>query len=92
MRCLDLYFIDSSTHISVVRNHLPILYMKYYLRPGPVSLWLVFVSLGKGGKNRRRGKNENEDLKRELILKEEGQGTCWLIPISCFAEYAYDVQ
>ncbi|KAF4305330.1 putative eukaryotic translation initiation factor 1a protein [Botryosphaeria dothidea] len=30
---------------------------------------------GKGGKNRRRGKNENDNLKRELIFKEEGQGT-----------------
>jgi len=28
---------------------------------------------GKGGKNRRRGKNENDDVKRELILKEDGQ-------------------
>lgn len=28
-----------------------------------------------GGKNRRRGKNENEGVKRELIFKEEGQGT-----------------
>ncbi|KAI8051502.1 hypothetical protein BDF22DRAFT_777095 [Syncephalis plumigaleata] len=28
---------------------------------------------GKGGKNRRRGKNENDGEKRELILKEEGQ-------------------
>jgi len=28
---------------------------------------------GKGGKNRRRGKNENDQLKRELDLKEEGQ-------------------
>ncbi|KAJ1921787.1 Translation initiation factor 1A [Mycoemilia scoparia] len=28
---------------------------------------------GKGGKNRRRGKNENDAIKRELILKEEGQ-------------------
>jgi translation initiation factor 1A len=28
---------------------------------------------GKGGKNRRRGKNENEGAKRELILKEDGQ-------------------
>ncbi|CAF0827051.1 unnamed protein product [Adineta ricciae] len=28
---------------------------------------------GKGGKNRRRGKNENDDVKRELILCEEGQ-------------------
>ncbi|KAK9457135.1 hypothetical protein V1511DRAFT_508577 [Dipodascopsis uninucleata] len=28
---------------------------------------------GKGGKNRRRGKNENDDEKRELIFKEDGQ-------------------
>lgn len=29
--------------------------------------------LGKGGKNRRRGKNENEETKRELEFKEAGQ-------------------
>lgn len=28
---------------------------------------------GKGGKNRRRGKNDSEGFKRELTLKEEGQ-------------------
>jgi len=28
---------------------------------------------GKGGKNRRRGKNENDDVKRELVFKEDGQ-------------------
>jgi len=28
---------------------------------------------GKGGKNRRRGKNENEGLKSELVFKEDGQ-------------------
>merc|ERR1712001_102802 len=28
---------------------------------------------GKGGKNRRRGKNENDDMKRELIFREDGQ-------------------
>ncbi|KAI9654289.1 MAG: Translation initiation factor 1A [Alyxoria varia] len=28
---------------------------------------------GKGGKNRRRGKNENDDVKRELVFREEGQ-------------------
>jgi len=28
---------------------------------------------GKGGKNRRRGKNDNDEEKRELIVKEEGQ-------------------
>lgn len=29
---------------------------------------------GKGGKNRRRGKNENEETKRQLEFKEPGQG------------------
>ena len=33
-----------------------------------------FFSSGKGGKNRRRGKNENEDMKRELVFKDDGQG------------------
>jgi hypothetical protein len=33
-----------------------------------------FVPPGKGGKNRRRGKNENETEKRELVFKEDGQG------------------
>ncbi|XP_076819338.1 eukaryotic translation initiation factor 1A, Y-chromosomal-like [Clavelina lepadiformis] len=28
---------------------------------------------GKGGKNRRRGKNENDREKRELVFKEDGQ-------------------
>ncbi|XP_076317488.1 eukaryotic translation initiation factor 1A isoform X1 [Tachypleus tridentatus] len=28
---------------------------------------------GKGGKNRRRGKNENEADKRELVFKDDGQ-------------------
>jgi len=28
---------------------------------------------GKGGKNRRRGKNENEDVKRELVFREASQ-------------------
>nr|WCZ58779.1 eukaryotic translation initiation factor 1A [Seculamonas ecuadoriensis] len=28
---------------------------------------------GKGGKNRKRGKNESDVVKRELIIKEEGQ-------------------
>ena len=35
---------------------------------------------GKGGKNRRRGKNENEGVKRELVFKEDGQEyaqVCW---------------
>lgn len=29
--------------------------------------------LSQGGKNRRRGKNENEDDKRELVFREDGQ-------------------
>jgi len=36
---------------------------------------------GKGGKNRRRGKNDNDDERRELIFKEEGQGMCVLFPV-----------
>lgn len=28
---------------------------------------------GKGGKNRRRGKNEADNIKRELVFKEDGQ-------------------
>lgn len=34
---------------------------------------------GKGGKNRRRGKNENDDVKRELILAEDGQAYAQVI-------------
>lgn len=34
---------------------------------------------GKGGKNRRRGKNESDALKRELEVKEEGQGKLGLV-------------
>ena len=47
---------------------------------------------GKGGKNRRRGKNENEGTKRELVYKSEGQAygqvTCMLgggrLQVYCF--------
>ena len=46
-------------------------------------LWgLCYFYLGKGGKNRRRGKNENESEKRELVFKEDGQGKCLLLPSS----------
>lgn len=31
------------------------------------------IRAGKGGKNRRRGKNDGEETKRELEFKEEGQ-------------------
>jgi len=41
----------------------------------------VWMLTGKGGKNRRRGKNENEDEKRELVFKEDGQGQMWFCAI-----------
>ena len=37
---------------------------------------------GKGGKNRRRGKNENEGLKRELVFKEDGQEYAQVSPLN----------
>ena len=59
---------------------------------------LIFVHIGKGGKNRRRGKNENDREKRELIFKEDGQeyaqvkvpyyyyvcDVCWYLSTGCF--------
>ena len=48
------------------------------------------VFIGKGGKNRRRGKNENESDKRELIFKEDGQGRCDVIYM-CVCLYWYCV-
>lgn len=39
---------------------------------GQPSLSIMPKNKGKGGKNRRRGKNENEE-KRELVFKEHGQ-------------------
>ena len=41
--------------------------------PSLLYFCLSYWPLGKGGKNRRRGKNENESDKRELIFKEDGQ-------------------
>ena len=43
---------------------------------------------GKGGKNRRRGKNEGEITKRELTFKEEGQGSLLLCTIHIYI-YSY---
>ena len=37
-----------------------------------MKYWFAEV-VEQGGKNRRRGKNENDDDKRELVFKEEGQ-------------------
>ena len=43
--------------------------------PDSVHFYAVILDYtGKGGKNRRRGKNENESDKRELVFKEDGQG------------------
>lgn len=43
----------------------------------PLCILLVWHDFsGKGGKNRRRGKNENDNDKRELVFKEDGQGEC----------------
>jgi len=40
--------------------------------------------IGKGGKNRRRGKNENETEKRELVFKEDGQGESVVLRTQCY--------
>ena len=45
------------------------LLLRIIYSPGSVAP----ANTGKGGKNRRRGKNENENDKRELIFKEDGQ-------------------
>ena len=36
-------------------------------------VWIVHVTAGKGGKNRRRGKGDGEESKRELEFKEDGE-------------------
>lgn len=41
--------------------------------PAQLSHSLRVLTLSQGGKNRRRGKNENDNEKRELVFKEEGQ-------------------
>ena len=38
----------------------------------PITLVLT-CDISQGGKNRRRGKNENDDDKRELVFREDGQ-------------------
>ncbi|KAI4890034.1 hypothetical protein NFI96_005355 [Prochilodus magdalenae] len=43
----------------------------HYLNGTLTNLISEFIC--KGGKNRRRGKNENESEKRELVFKEDGQ-------------------
>ena len=44
---------------------------------------------GKGGKNRRRGKNENEGLKRELVFKEDGQEYAQVSPLNFKRSFVY---
>jgi translation initiation factor 1A len=39
----------------------------------PHHLVLTYDDVSQGGKNRRRGKNENDDDKRELVFREDGQ-------------------
>ena len=34
---------------------------------------MLSLGVSQGGKNRRRGKNENDDDKRELVFREDGQ-------------------
>lgn len=59
-----------------------------------LSLPFVDHAIKKGGKNRRRGKNENEDDKRELVFREDGQGMLIRVFVSqpvvtfLFLEYA----
>jgi hypothetical protein len=38
-----------------------------------LTIWTTLTFAHQGGKNRRRGKNENDNEKRELTFKEEGQ-------------------
>ena len=37
------------------------------------QLEMLTRGVPQGGKNRRRGKNENDDDKRELVFREDGQ-------------------
>ncbi|KAH0929013.1 hypothetical protein HID58_014740 [Brassica napus] len=46
---------------------------KFYDKIGMASPETMPKNKGKGGKNRKRGKNEADDEKRELIFKEDGQ-------------------
>ena len=39
-----------------------------------IVIWWIIIIIGKGGKTRKRGKNDNEEYKRELEFKEDGQG------------------
>lgn len=61
--------------------------MSNFIEFNPPSTLIIFnltLFLGKGGKNRRRGKNENETEKRELVFKEDGQGKIHCSICICF--------
>lgn len=55
------------------------------------SSWFILLTpiyrIGKGGKSRKRGKNDNEAYKRELEFKEDGQGRNHLIRTLIGLEY-----
>ncbi len=38
-----------------------------------MKLYLNFIIIGKGGKNRKKAKNFGVEERRELVFKEEGQ-------------------
>lgn len=63
-------YVDESPVDPCMKN----LYFEY------LNCWCFFK--GKGGKNRRRGKNENETEKRELVFKEDGQGMLKFIAVA----------
>mgnify|MGYP005849051145 CR=1 FL=1 len=44
------------------------------------SLFFFLHSTGKGGKNRRRGKGDGEESKRELEFKEDGASSEFFFP------------
>ena len=46
-----------------------------------LNLFKMPKNKGKGGKNRRRGKNESEGMKSELIFQEDGQEYAQVIKI-----------
>lgn len=58
---------------------MPLQERKLFECPRTKVLLLAANLSGKGGKTRRRGKNEGESDKRELVFKEDGFGTLLLI-------------
>ena len=52
-----------------------IISLTFHLKPLFVdfSNLTIILIIGRGGKNRKKGKNENFNIKRELLFKEEDQ-------------------